>query len=139
MMHRRKTWIGLVLSAVMAGLTAGTAAAAGSPAPPRPMSPLKRRKTPHNARIAWPSRPTGSGRSNVWDAAADSPEAIAAALGRAERLIASLDRLPDRPDLGAQRRALVRLRQQAAGAATFDAARRGALYRDVRWVARKRP
>lgn len=68
---------------------------------------------------------------------ADSPQAIQAALTRAERLANDLRTLPNAPDLSADASALQALRNQAAALPSLDQAARLALYKNIRALARE--
>ncbi|UCD52058.1 MAG: hypothetical protein JSW27_05350, partial [Phycisphaerales bacterium] len=67
---------------------------------------------------------------------ASSPQAIAAVLRAAERLLADLTQGSDAPDLDAERVALVQAKARVADTDGLSEAQRLDLYRDIRWTAR---
>ena len=68
--------------------------------------------------------------------APDSPEAIRNALRRTARLLEDLGRMAQAPDLGSEKAALRRLRDEAEKVESLDAPARLALYREIRSVGR---
>jgi len=68
---------------------------------------------------------------------ASSPEAIGAVGFAAERLLASLSRMPEAPDLKAERAALTQLKRRVIDVDLLSESQRLDLYRDIRWLTRR--
>lgn len=65
-----------------------------------------------------------------------SPKAVGAILFAAERLVADLSRMPDAPEIDAEKAALDELKSRAADVDALTDSGRAKLYRDIRWVTR---